>query len=64
MPRGVFAAQTCAARWPSCAAATRPGRRDAAERTVFKSVGTALEDLAAAELVFDAVRANRYPRAA
>jgi ornithine cyclodeaminase len=27
-----------------------PGRRDAAERTVFKSVGTALEDLAAALL--------------
>ena len=35
---------------------TRPGRSDAAERTLFKSVGTALEDLAAAELVFDAVR--------
>lgn len=28
----------------------RPGRRDAQERTVFKSVGTALEDLAAAML--------------
>lgn len=28
-----------------------PGRRDAAERTVFKSVGSALEDLAAAMLV-------------
>jgi ornithine cyclodeaminase len=35
---------------------TRPGRRDAAERTLFKAVGTALEDLAAAELVFDAVQ--------
>jgi ornithine cyclodeaminase len=34
----------------------RPGRRDAAERTLFKAVGTALEDLAAAELVFDAVQ--------
>jgi ornithine cyclodeaminase len=31
------------------------GRTDAAERTLFKSVGSALEDLAAAELVFDAV---------
>jgi ornithine cyclodeaminase/alanine dehydrogenase-like protein (mu-crystallin family) len=27
------------------------GRRDTVERTVFKSVGTALEDLAAAVLV-------------
>jgi len=33
----------------------RAGRTDAAEITLFKSVGTALEDLAAAELVFDAV---------
>ena len=32
------------------------GRSDVAELTLFKSVGTALEDLAAAELVFDAVR--------
>ena len=30
----------------------RVGRRDASEITLFKSVGTALEDLAAAELVF------------
>jgi ornithine cyclodeaminase len=37
-------------------AGTRPGRRDPAERTLFKAVGTALEDLAAAELVFDAVQ--------
>ena len=29
------------------------GRRDTQERTLFKSVGSALEDLAAAELVFD-----------
>jgi ornithine cyclodeaminase len=29
------------------------GRRDAAEITLFKSVGTALEDLAAARLVID-----------
>jgi ornithine cyclodeaminase len=31
------------------------GRRDASERTVFKSVGTALEDLAAATLVHQAM---------
>ena len=33
-----------------------PGRRSADERTVFKSVGTALEDLAAAMLVFESAR--------
>jgi len=33
------------------------GRRNATERTVFKSVGTALEDLAAAMLVHEARRA-------
>ena len=32
----------------------RTGRTDADECTLFKSVGSALEDLAAAELVFDA----------
>jgi ornithine cyclodeaminase len=34
------------------------GRRDAQEITLFKSVGTALEDLAAAELVFDTLPAD------
>ncbi len=34
------------------------GRRNAAERTVFKAVGTALEDLAAAMLVYDSRRAE------
>ena len=33
-----------------------PGRRSTGERTVFKSVGTALEDLAAAMLVFESAR--------
>ncbi len=33
----------------------RPGRRDAAEVTLFKSVGTALEDLCAARLVYERV---------
>ncbi|MEO6030737.1 MAG: ornithine cyclodeaminase family protein [Burkholderiaceae bacterium] len=36
-------------------AGTRAGRMGAAQRTLFKSVGNALEDLAAAELVYDAV---------
>ena len=42
-------------------AGTAPGR-PMRELTLFKAVGTALEDLAAAELVFDAGCANRYPR--
>lgn len=35
-----------------------PARRDAAQITLFKSVGTALEDLAAAELAFDGAVTN------
>ena len=35
------------------------GRMAADEITLFKSVGTALEDLAAAELVFDAAAGRR-----
>jgi ornithine cyclodeaminase len=31
----------------------KPGRASRQERTVFKSVGTALEDLAAAALVYE-----------
>ena len=37
------------------------GRRTEAERTLFKSVGTALEDLAAAEWAFDSARAASGP---
>ena len=33
----------------------RTGRADAAQRTLFKSVGSALEDLAAAELVWSGI---------
>ena len=36
-------------------AGTRPGRADPAQRTLFKAVGSALEDLAAAELVWSAI---------
>lgn len=35
-----------------------PGRKSADERTVFKSVGTALQDLAAATLVYSAAAAR------
>ena len=37
---------------------TRAGRTDAAQITLFKAVGSALEDLAAAELVFDSTQAD------
>lgn len=37
---------------------TVPGRTDAAQITVFKGVGTALEDLTAAQLVFEAQASN------
>ena len=50
LSRGVFAAADLRGTLASLARGDVPGRRDAAERTVFKSVGTALEDLAAAML--------------
>ncbi|MEO8804934.1 MAG: ornithine cyclodeaminase family protein [Burkholderiaceae bacterium] len=37
---------------------TRPGRSDVRQITLFKAVGTALEDLAAAELVWGGVQAD------
>jgi ornithine cyclodeaminase/alanine dehydrogenase-like protein (mu-crystallin family) len=37
-------------------AGVRPGRRSAGETTLFKSVGVAVEDVAAAALVYDAHR--------
>ena len=37
---------------------TCPGRSDAAQITLFKAVGSALEDLAAAECVFAGVQAD------
>ena len=37
---------------------TRPGRGSAAQITLFKAVGSALEDLAAAERVFEGVQAD------
>lgn len=42
--------------WPTLGELCRaqaPGRTNDMERTVFKEVGTALEDLAAAALVYD-----------
>jgi ornithine cyclodeaminase len=54
MSRGVFdAAQVCGTLTELCRGVT-PGRQSMHEHTVFKSVGTALEDLAAARLVYEA----------
>ncbi|MBL8348705.1 MAG: ornithine cyclodeaminase family protein [Burkholderiaceae bacterium] len=50
--RGVFAAGDVRARLDELCRGAHPGRRDETERTVFKSVGTGLEDLAAALLAF------------
>ncbi len=51
LSRGVFDRQGVRGTLTSLCRGEAAGRRDAIERTVFKSVGTALEDLAAAVLV-------------
>lgn len=55
MVRGVFAATDVLGTLAQLARGEAPGRASATERTVFKSVGIALEDLAAATLVVQAV---------
>ncbi|MES1162752.1 MAG: hypothetical protein ABUL50_06785, partial [Rhizobacter sp.] len=55
LSRGVFVPADVRGTLAALARSEVAGRRAVDERTVFKSVGTALEDLAAAELVFDAV---------
>jgi len=51
MARGVFTAGDVRSTLEDLARGQATGRRSAQERTIFKSVGTALEDLAAAILV-------------
>ncbi|MDB5861903.1 MAG: ornithine cyclodeaminase [Ramlibacter sp.] len=53
MGRGVFRAEDVRGTLESLSRGTATGRRDAQQRTVFKSVGTALEDLAAAIEVYE-----------
>ncbi|HEX7888657.1 MAG TPA: ornithine cyclodeaminase family protein [Ramlibacter sp.] len=53
MSRGVFAAHEVRGTLGRLSRGEAQGRTSAAERTVFKSVGTALEDLAAAMLVYE-----------
>ncbi len=54
MSRGVFQEGDVLADLQALCRGESAGRQSASERTVFKSVGTALEDLAAACLVWDA----------
>ncbi|SEU13060.1 ornithine cyclodeaminase family protein [Variovorax sp. OV084] len=54
MSRGVFAAADVAGELADLAAGRTQGRAESDGRTVFKAVGTALEDLAAAVLVYEA----------
>ena len=54
MSRGVFGKQDVRGTLADLCRDQAPGRTDATERTVFKSVGTALEDLAAGTLVYTA----------
>jgi ornithine cyclodeaminase/alanine dehydrogenase-like protein (mu-crystallin family) len=56
MSRGVFAAADVRGTLAQLARGEAAGRARADERTVFKSVGSALEDLAAATLVAEALR--------
>jgi ornithine cyclodeaminase len=53
--RGVVRAEDVAADLFDLARAAHPGRTASAEITLFKSVGSAIEDLAAAELAFERV---------
>ena len=54
MARGVFRAEDVRGTLAQLVTGIAPGRRTAEERTVFKAVGTALEDLAAAVAVVEA----------
>jgi ornithine cyclodeaminase len=55
LSRGVFTAADVRATLAQLCRGSVPGRTQERQRTVFKSVGTALEDLAAARLVWAAV---------
>lgn len=52
---GVFDKDAIAADLAALCRGRHPGRTDASEITLFKAVGTALEDLAAASLAFDSL---------
>lgn len=54
MAAGVFSREDVRARLDELCTGVHPGRTSADEITVFKAVGTALEDLASASLAYDA----------
>ena len=54
MQHGVFSANELRGTLTTLSRGVATGRKSPGERTVFKSVGTALEDLAAAILVHEA----------
>ena len=58
MRAGSFSPERLQATLAELCAGKVAGRTGEDEITLFKSVGTALEDLAAAELVYDATRAS------
>ena len=55
---GAFQPERLAGTLAELCRSTRPGRDDATQITLFKAVGTALEDLAAAERVWEGVLAD------
>jgi alanine dehydrogenase len=55
-----MAAREVAAEIGEVVAGVHPGRRDAREITLFKSVGVAVEDVASAALVYDAHRKTSH----
>ena len=64
MARGVFGPADVRGTLATLSRGEAPGRRSPAERTVFKSVGTALEDLAAAVLVYEGRQQKMRPHEA
>jgi ornithine cyclodeaminase/alanine dehydrogenase-like protein (mu-crystallin family) len=58
---GAIARESIAADLADLARGAHPGRTDDAQITVFKSVGFALEDLAAAEAILDAAQCDEKP---
>ncbi len=57
---GSWSANAIMADLAELAAGVRPGRTDSDQVTVFKSVGTAIEDLAAAKLAYDRIAGDHF----
>ena len=57
---GSWSANAIMADLAELAAGVHPGRTDYDQVTVFKSVGTAIEDLAAAKLAYDRIAGDHF----